>query len=226
MVTLYLAVRTLLPLLVFGLVAWLLSGLINARAARLPRVPLNLPAHSSSPRKKDRRLYARALRRRPGLRTATVPATAPRWWYFAGTLVALAALAVAVLAMPDGARFQVMVESLRGYPVTMAQVRVPAAAQTVVLQQWQPALAPLARPVVMRYPIGRFGGDYEARARLPVQIRHLDDRLQVAIPSAVDAEALQAELAQLAGLPDDAVSVQQADVAPWRDTGWAPLIDR
>lgn len=224
MVTLYLVVRTLLPLLAFALVAWLLSRLINARAARLPPVPLNLPAHSRSPRKKDRRLYARALRRRPGLRSATLPASAPRLWYFAGTMVALAALAATVVAMPDGARFQVMVESLRGYPVTMAEVRVPAAAQPVVLQRWQPALAPLTRPVVMRYPIGRFGGDHEARALLPVQVRHLDDRLQVAIPSAVDAIALQAELARLGGLPANAVSVQQADVAPWVDAGWAPLI--
>lgn len=224
MVTLYLAVRTLLPLLAFALVAWLLSRLINARAARLPPVPLNLPAHSRSPRKKDRRLYARALRRRPGLRSATLPASAPRRWYFAGAMVALAALAATVVAMPDGARFQVMVESLRGYPVTMAEVRVPAAAQPVVLQRWQPVLAPLARPVVMRYPIGRFGGDHEARAVLPVQVRHLDDRMQVAIPSAVDAIALQAELVRLAGLPADAVSVQQADVAPWMDIGWEPLI--
>ncbi|HDS1103177.1 MULTISPECIES: hypothetical protein [Stenotrophomonas] len=226
MVTLYLAVRMLLPLLTFALVAWLLSRLINARAARLPPVPLNLPAHSRSPRRKDRRLYARALRRRPRLRSAIVPASAPRRWYFAGTMVALAALAATVVAMPDGARFQVMVESLRGYPVTMAEVRVPAAAQPVALQRWQPALAPLARPVVMRYPIGRFGGDHEARAVLPVQVRHLDDRLQVAIPSAVDALALQAELARLSGLPANAVSVQQADVAPWADAGWAPLSQR
>lgn len=226
MVTLYLAVRTLLPLLAFALVAWLLSRLINARAARLPPVPLNLPAHSRSPRKKDRRLYARALRRRPGLRSAMRPASAPRRWYVAGAMVALGALAVAVVAMPDGARFQVMVESLRGYPVTIAEVRIPVAAQPVLLQRWQPALAPLARPVVMRYPIGRFGGDHEARARLPVQIRHLGDRLQVAIPSTVDAIALQAELAQLAGLPADTVSVRQADVAPLRDTGWSPLTER
>ena len=108
----------------------------------------------------------------------------------------------------------------------MSEVRVPAAAQPVALQRWQPALAPLARPVVMRYPIGRFGGDHEARAVLPVQVRHLDDRLQVAIPSAVDALALQAELARLSGLPANAVSVQQADVAPWADAGWAPLSQR
>lgn len=226
MVTLYLVVRTLLPLLAFALVAWLLSRLINARAARLPPMPLNLPAHSRSPRKKDRRLYARALRRRPGLRSATLPASAPRRWYFTGTMVALAALAATVVAMPDGARFQVMVESLRGYPVTMAEVRVPAAAHPVVLQRWQPVLAPLARPVVMRYPITRFGGDHEARALLPVQVRHLDDRMQVAVPTAVDAVALQAELARLAGLPANAVSVQPAQLAPWTDTGWAPLIQR
>ncbi|TGS20755.1 hypothetical protein EN828_34135, partial [Mesorhizobium sp. M2D.F.Ca.ET.185.01.1.1] len=66
MVMLYLVVRTLLTLLGFVFAWWWLARLINARAARLPRVPLNLPAHSSSPRKKDRRSYARALRRRPG----------------------------------------------------------------------------------------------------------------------------------------------------------------
>lgn len=226
MVTLYLAVRTLLPLLAFALVAWLLSRLITARAARLPPVPLNLPAHSSSPRRKDRRLYERALRRRPSLRNATRPATAPRRWQLLGVLMAMAALVATVVALPDGARFQVMVESLRGYPVTIAEVRVPLAAQPVLLQRWQPALAPLARPVVMRYPIGRFGGDHEAHALLPVQVRHLDDRLQVAVPTAVDAIALQTELARLAGLPADAVSVQQAEVAPWMDTGWAPLTEK
>ncbi|WP_414540238.1 hypothetical protein [Stenotrophomonas forensis] len=223
MVTLYLVVRTLLPLLAFALAAWGVSRLIKARVARLPPVPLNLPAHSNSPRKKDRRLYARALRRRPSLRTATRPASAPRSWHLLGVTVAIAALAATVVVMPDGARFQVMVESVRGYPVTLAEVRVPAAAQAVVLQRWRPSLAPLARPVTMRYPIGRFGGDHEARALLPVQIRHLDDRLQVAIPAAVDAGALQAELAGLACLPAQAVLVQEAEVAPWMDTGWKPL---
>ncbi|KAG1435052.1 hypothetical protein G6F55_014419 [Rhizopus delemar] len=77
----------------------------------------------------------------------------------------------------------------------------------------------------MRYPIGRFGGDHEAHALLPVQIRHLDDRLQVALPAAVDAVALQAELAQRAGLPAGAVPMRQAQVAPWRDAGWEPLGD-
>lgn len=225
MVTLYLVVRTLLPLLAFALVAWLMSRLITSRVARLPPVPLDLPAHSSSPRRKDRRLYARALRRRPSLRTVTRPATAPRSWHLLGATVALAALMATVVALPDGARFQVMVASVRGYPVTMAEVRIPVTAQAVVLQRWRPALAPLARPVVMRYPIGRFGGDHEARALLPVQIRHLDDRLQMAIPAAVDAGALQAELAGLAGLPAQAVLVQQAEVAPWMDTGWKPLSD-
>jgi hypothetical protein len=71
MVTLYLWVRTLLPLLAFVIAWMLLSRLIKARVARLPRVPLNLPEHSSSPRRKDRRIYARKLRRKPGLRTAT-----------------------------------------------------------------------------------------------------------------------------------------------------------
>ncbi|WDM64086.1 hypothetical protein [Stenotrophomonas forensis] len=225
MVMLYLVVRTLLPLLAFALAAWGVSRLINARVARLPPVPLNLPAHSSSPRKKDRRLYARALRRRPSLRTATRPASAPRSWHLLGVMVAIAALAATVVVMPDGARFQVMVESVRSYPVTLAEVRVPVAAQAVVLQRWRPSLAPLARPVTMRYPIGRFGGDHEARARLPVQIRHLDDRLQVALPIAVDAVALQAELAQRAGLPAGAVSVRQTRVAPWMDAGWEPLSD-
>ena len=65
MVTLYLWVRTLLPLLAFVIAWMLLSRLIKARVARLPRVPLNLPEHSSSPRRKDRRIYARKLRRKP-----------------------------------------------------------------------------------------------------------------------------------------------------------------
>lgn len=49
MVMLYLIVRTLLPLLACVLAWWLLARLINARVARMPRVPLNLPEHSSSP---------------------------------------------------------------------------------------------------------------------------------------------------------------------------------
>ena len=76
MVMLYLIVRTLLPLLAFVLAWWLLARLIDARAARLPRVPLNLPAHSSSPRRKDRRIYARKLQRKPGC--ARRPAPPPR----------------------------------------------------------------------------------------------------------------------------------------------------
>jgi hypothetical protein len=85
---------------------------------------LNLPEHSSSPRRKDRRIYARKLRRKPGLRTATRPATAPaagtsRRCSFRSLLIAT------VLVMPDGARFQVMVESLTGYPATIAKYMFP-----------------------------------------------------------------------------------------------------
>ena len=106
MVTLYLWVRTLLPLLAFVIAWMLLSRLIQARVARLPRVPLNLPEHSSSPRRKDRRIYARKLRRKPGLRNATRPATAPRSWIPAAVFVSLCVLIAAVLAVPDGARFR------------------------------------------------------------------------------------------------------------------------
>ncbi|HEL2980138.1 TPA: hypothetical protein UMB92_003013 [Stenotrophomonas maltophilia] len=223
MLTLYLWVRTLVPLLVFVLSWMLLSRLINARVARLPRVPLNLPAHSSSPRRKDRRLYARALRRRPGLRNATRPATAPRSWHLASAMAALSALVVAVVAMPDGARFQVMVESLTGYPATIADVQVPAAAQSRLLQAWQPALAQLSRPVTMRYPIGRTGGQHEAHATLPVQLRRQGDRLQIATALPVDTGSLRRELARLAGVPVEAITVHQTEIAPWRQTGWAPL---
>ncbi|MBA2131376.1 MULTISPECIES: hypothetical protein [Stenotrophomonas] len=181
MVMLYLVVRTLLPLLAFVLAWWLLSRLIKARVARLPRVPLNLPEHSSSPRRKDRRIYARKLRRKPGLRTAI------------------------------------------GYPGTVVEVQVPVAAQSVVLQAWQPALAQLGRPTAMRYPIARTGGEHEAHAVVPVQVRLLGDRMQVAIARPVDAEMLRAELARLAGLPVEAINVQQRDIAPWREAGWQPL---
>lgn len=223
MVMLYLVVRTLLPLLAFVLAWWLLSRLINARVARMPRVPLNLPEHSSSPRKKDRRIYARKLRRKPGLRTATRAATPPRSWHVAAAILSLMALIAAVLVIPDGARFQVMVGNLIGYPGIVIEAQVPVAAQPVVLQAWQPALAQLGRPTAMRYPIGRTGGEHEAHAVVPVQVRLQDDRLQVAVARPVDAEMLRVELARLAGLPIEAIDVQQRDVAAWREPGWQPL---
>lgn len=223
MVMLYLIVRTLLPLLAFVLAWWLLSRLINARVARMPRVPLNLPEHSSSPRKKDRRIYARKLRRKPGLRTATRAATAPRSWHVAAAILSLMALIATVLVIPDGARFQVMVGNLIGYPGIVIEAQVPVAAQPVVLQAWQPALAQLGRHTAMRYPIGRTGGEHEAHAVVPAQVRLQGDRLQVAVARPVDAEMLRAELARLAGLPIEAIIVQQRDVAPWRESGWQPL---
>ncbi len=223
MVMLYLIVRTLLPLLAFVLAWWLLARLINARVARMPRVPLNLPEHSSSPRKKNRRIYARKLRRKPGLRTATRAATAPRSWHFAAAILSLMALIATVLVIPDGARFQVMAGNLIGYPGALIEVQVPVAAQPVVLQAWQPALAQLGRPTAMRYPIGRTGGEREAHAVVPVQVRLQGDRLQVAVARPVDAEMLRAELARLAGLPIEAIDVQQRDVAPWREADWQPL---
>lgn len=223
MVTLYLWVRTLLPLLAFVIAWMLLSRLIKARAARLPRVPLNLPEHSSSPRRKDRRIYARKLRRKPGLRTATRPATAPRSWNLAAVFVSLSALIAAVLVVPDGARFHVMVESITGYPATIAEVRVPAALQPLVLQAWQPALTQLSRPVTMCYPIGRTGGEHDARATLPVQVRHQGNRLQVATAVPVDAEQLRAELAHLAGMSVEAITVRNMKVAPWLESGWMPV---
>ena len=168
MVMLYLVVRTLLPLLAFVLAWWLLSRLINARVARMPRVPLNLPEHSSSPRRKDRRIYARKLRRKPGLRTATRAATAPRSWHVAAAILSLMALIATVLVIPDGARLQVMVDNLTGYAGTVVEAQVPVAAQPVVLEAWQPALAQLGRPTAMRYPIGRTGGEHEAHAVVPV----------------------------------------------------------
>ncbi len=223
MVMLYLIVRTLLPLLAFVLAWWLLARLINARVARMPRVPLNLPEHSSSPRKKDRRIYARKLRRKPGLRTATRAATAPRSWHFAAAVLSLMALIATVLVIPDGARFQVMVGNLIGYPGIVIEAQVPVAAQPVVLQAWQPALAQLGRPTAMRYPIGRTGGEHEAHVVVPVQVRLQGDRLQVAVARPVDAEMLRAELARLAGLPIEAIDVQQRDVAPWTEADWQPL---
>lgn len=223
MVMLYLVVRTLLPLLAFVLAWWLLSRLINARVARMPRVPLNLPEHSSSPRRKDRRIYARKLRRKPGLRTATRAATAPRSWHVAAAILSLMALIATVLVIPDGARLQVMVDNLTGYAGTVVEAQVPVAAQPVVLQAWQPALAQLGRPTAMRYPIGRTGGEHEAHAVVPVQVRQQGDRLQVAIALPLDTEMLRAELARLAGLPIEAIDVQQREVAPWRESGWQPL---
>src|SRR5690606_34549220 len=178
----------------FVLAWWLLSRLINARVARMPRVPLNLPEHSSSPRKKDRRIYARKLRRKPGLRTATRAATAPRSWHVAAAILSLMALIATVLAIPDGARFQVMVGNLIGYPGIVIEAQVPVAAQPVVLQAWQPALAQLGRPTAMRYPIGRTGGEHEAHADAPVQVplhgHRLPERVARPVGAATVADAL------------------------------------
>lgn len=222
MVVLYLAVRVLFPLSVFVLACSVLSRLINARLARLPRVPLNLPEPSSSPRRKDRRLHARALRRRPGLRTATRPATAPRRWQIAAACIAVSALVAAVAITPDGARFLVMARSLTGYPATVAEVRVPAAAHAVLLQAWQPVLSHLSRPVSMRYPVPRTGGTHEAHATLPVQVRHRPDALQIATAMPVEAEALRTELARLGGVPREAITVRQDEISPWMQPGWQP----
>jgi len=134
-------------------------------------------------------------------------------------------LIATVLVMPDGARFQVMVESLTGYPATIAEVQVPVAGQPLVLQAWQPALAQLSRPVAMRYPIGRTGGEHDAHATLPVQVRHQGDRLQVAAALPVDTNVLRAELARLAGVPVEAITVRQNKIAPWLEPGWKPLAD-
>jgi hypothetical protein len=91
-----------------------------------------------------------------------------------------------------------------------------------VLQAWQPALAQLSRPVTMRYPIGRTGGEHEAHATLPVQVRHQGDRLQVATAAPVDADAACRACA-LAGLPIEAITVRQSEIAPWLEPGWTPL---
>ena len=92
-----------------------------------------------------------------------------------------------------------------------------------MLQAWQPALAQLSRPVTMRYPIGRTGGQQDAHATLPVQVRHQGDRLQVATAMSVDAELLRAELARPAGVPVEAITVGQNKIAPWLEPGWKPL---
>ena len=133
------------------------------------------------------------------------------------------ALIATVLVIPDGARLQVMVDNLTGYAGTVVEAQVPVAAQPVVLEAWQPALAQLGRPTAMRYPIGRSGGEHEAHAVVPVQVRQQGDRLQVAIALPLDTEMLRAELARLAGLPIEAIDVQQREVAPWRESGWQPL---
>ncbi|MFS2047174.1 hypothetical protein ACEN9Z_24560, partial [Stenotrophomonas geniculata] len=86
-------------------------------------------------------------------------------------------------------------------------------------------LAQLSRPVAMRYPIGRTGGEHDAHATLPVQVRHQGDRLQVAAALPVDTNVLRAELARLAGVPVEAITVRQNKIAPWLEPGWKPLAD-
>jgi len=39
----------------------------------------------------------------------------------------------------------------------------------------------------------------------------------------VDAELLRAELARLAGVPVEAITVRQNKIAPWMEPGWKPL---
>lgn len=73
MVGLYLLVRTLLPVLLGGLVAMLGARVINARLARLPPRVIALPDESLLPSPAAQRRYRRLRRRRPHLQSFTVP---------------------------------------------------------------------------------------------------------------------------------------------------------
>ena len=223
MVMLYLLVRVLLPLLAAGIVAWALARVVHRQASRLPPQRIPLPDQSQLAGKAAQRRYRRMRRRNPNRTHLTRPAPVPRLWTAGMAMATLAALVITVVLTPDGARFQVMVESMTGYPATIVAVRVPAGQQDALLRAWQPVLAQATRQVRMRYPVARTGGEYEARAEVPVRVHREGDVLEVAAAVVVESESLRSELARRGGLPREAIAVRQQTLAPMRERGWTPL---
>lgn len=223
MLELYLFVRIALPLLVTAGIGWLVARVINTRLSRLPPREVPLPEHSRLPSPAAQRRYRRLRRRRPNLRSIRLQPKIPRSWVAMATAVFIGSVAACALLMPNGARFQVMVESLRGYPATVIEVQVPAAQQDALLQAWAPVLQQTARPITMRYRVARTAGMTEVHDVLPVQVRRRGQVLQIATAQPVDAHALREALQDCVPLPPATINMHERNVAPWREAGWRAL---
>lgn len=223
MLELYLFVRIALPLLVTAGIGWLVARVINTRLSRLPPREVPLPEHSRLPSPAAQRRYRRLRRRRPNLRSIRLQPKIPRSWVAMATAVFIGSVAACALLMPNGARFQVMVESLRGYPATVIEVQVPAAQQDALLQAWAPVLQQTARPITMRYRVARTAGMTEVHDVLPVQARRRGQVLQIATAQPVDAHALREALQDCVPLPPATINMHERNVAPWREAGWQAL---
>lgn len=223
MLELYLFVRIALPLLVTAGIGWLVARVINTRLSRLPPREVPLPEHSRLPSPAAQRRYRRLRRRRPNLRSIRLQPKIPRSWVAMATAVFIGSVAACALLMPNGARFQVMVESLRGYPATVIEVQVPAAQQDALLQAWAPVLQQTARPITMRYRVARTAGMTQVHDVLPVQVRRRGQVLQIATAQPVDAHALREALQDCVPLPPATINMHERNVAPWREAGWQAL---
>lgn len=223
MLELYLFVRLAVPLLVAAGVGWLVARVINTRLSRLPPREVPLPEHSLLPSPAAQRRYRRLRKRRPNLRSITLQPKIPRSWVAMATVVLIGSVAACTLLMPNGARFQVMVESLRGYPATVIDAQVPPAQEDALLQAWAPVLQQTARPIVMRYRVARTAGMTEVHDVLPVQVRRRGAELEIATAQPVDANALRQALQDCMALPLATISLHERNVAPWREAGWQTL---
>ncbi len=222
MVGLYLLVRMLLPALLGGAVAVLGARVINARLARLPPRVIALPDDSLLPSPAAQRRYRRLRRRRPHLQSFTVPPKVPRSWVLLAAMAFIGTVGVTVYLMPDGPRFQVMVESTLGYSSTVIEVRAPAKQQLRLLDACAPVLQQTARPITMRYRRTRTGNPVDVHGVLPVQVRRRGTLLQVATAQPVDAAVLRDALRACSASADVTLTLQPRNVAPWREWGWQP----
>ncbi|MGE6332351.1 hypothetical protein [Stenotrophomonas sp. NPDC077659] len=223
MLELYLFVHLALPLLVAAGVGWLVARVINTRLSRLPPRDVPLPEYSLLPSPAAQRRYRRLRKRRPNLRSIKLQPTIPRSWVAMAAVVLIGSVVACTLLMPNGARFQVMVESLLGYPSTVVEVQIPEARQQALLQAWAPVLQQTARPIVMRYRVVRTAGMTEVRDVLPVQVRRRGAVLQIATAQPLDAGALRQALQDCMPLPPATISLHERHVAPWREAGWQAL---
>jgi len=222
MVGLYLLVRTLLPVLLGGAVAVLGARVINARLARLPPRVVALPDESLLPSPAAQRRYRRMRRRRPNLERLTLPAKVPRSWVLLAAMAFIGTVSLTVYLMPDGPRFQIMVESILGYPSTVIDVRAPTEHQLQMLDACAPVLHRTVRPITMRYRRARTGPPVEVHGVLPVQVRHRGTLLQVATAQPVDAVLLRDALHTCSAPSNVTLTIQPRTVAPWREWGWQP----
>lgn len=222
MLGLYLFVRTVLPALLGGAVAMLGARVINRRLARLPPRVIALPDDSLLPSAAAQRRYRRLRRRNPGLISITLPPKVPRSWIGLAAMVFIGTISLAVYLTPDGPRFQVMVESLLGYPSTVIEVRAPAAQQLRLLDTCTPVLLQTVRPITMRYRRTRTGDPVEVHGVLPVQVRRRGTLLQVATAQPVDAALLRDALYKCGASSNVTLTIQPRTVAPWRERGWQP----